>query len=883
MRIFPLLLVMLLSMLACNTLNSKNHTRATSALNNLSQIDAKNRYLQVRNIHYTQFFDLTNNEGFSGNNKIQFDYIPNGNPLRIDFSNGKIIKIKLNQNKVDYNYDNAAIYIASNLISEGANELDIEFQKKYSTDAEGLYKFTDSKDKRVYIYSDLEPFNANKVFPSFDQPDLKASYQISVKAPVSWQVITSTLETKKIKNKNNYLWVFPKSEKFSTYIWSLHAGEYKVWHSQADKIPLRLFARQSLAKYINPNIWFEDTKNGFKFFNDFFALNYPYKKYDQILVPDFNPSAMENVAAVTFSEKFIVRGEMSEQHRKYQRNVLLHEMAHMWFGNLVTMKWWDGLWLNESFATYMANLASYEITKGKDNWRQFNNSEKQNTYLKDQLSTTHPIQAKIHDTDQAFANFDAITYGKGAAFLKQLNFYIGNENFKNAMREYFQLYKERNTSLDNFVSTLDRHTDKKLKPWFKDWLETANVNTITSNWTCSSNRISSFQILQSADKNFPQLRAQKTRIAFYNKRNNKFILAKTFDVDFYAQEISEIPSLIGQNCPDFIHPNYDEYAYTKVSFDDTSLNIALKHFNQFTDSIIRDQIALVSINMIRDGNLSASKYLDMILEQLKAENDIESLSLILNSIHGYWRTSASLLQYFPKDKKTDKAKFDKFIMDLENTIWTRLSKAPKGSELQKLFFDSYARIASSKFALIKLKSIISSDQKLKSYKVTFSQKWEAIQSICSNNFENAYDFAKVIADKDNSHEAKKELLACKALLPNLEIKTKLKAQLLDPNNKDSLAQKKVIMYNIFASSKENFRKELSNNYVDEILNAQKTLDTSLVSRLSSISPDTCDESNRKIINPLILNNKISNARLKKELQENIDQGIYCERIRKNFF
>ena len=402
--------------------------------------------------------------------------------IALDFEGGTIHSISINGAMVDpkelpgkhgSRYDGHRVYFNANeLAASGANRIEIGFSHPFATDGYGFERYRDPVDKQVYVYTNFEPYGAHRMFPCFDQPDLKASFELTVEAPEEWEVIANTMERDVSTVDGRKSWAFPLSPVISPYVFALHAGPFQVWKQDANGIPMRLFARRSLKPYIDPKDWFEPTKRGLEFYSGLFAYPYPYSKYDEIIAPDFTAGAMENVAAITFSERYISRSTPTTEDRRDIASVILHEMAHQWFGDLVTMKWWNGLWLNESFATFMSAKSLDEATDFQGSWLSFNRG-KNNAYWEDQLVTTHPIEVPVSDTDQAESIFDGISYGKGASVLKQLMFYLGDDDFSEGLRRYFQKYALRNTTTHDFIKTLSEASGKDLAKWQKTWLQTS--------------------------------------------------------------------------------------------------------------------------------------------------------------------------------------------------------------------------------------------------------------------------------------------------------------------------------------------------------------------------------------------------------------------------
>ncbi|WP_295992652.1 M1 family aminopeptidase [Rugamonas sp.] len=432
----------------------------------LSQADAAARSARVSNVDYVLQFALTGKESFSGTSELHFDLNDAAAALTIDLDKADITALTVNGKSVAPQYNGWFLTIAPQDLRQGRNVVAVSYTRLHSTNGEGLHRMVDPADGKVYTYSHFEPAAAHQMFALFDQPDLKASYQITVTAPPDWTVISAKRETSVTPAGDFKRWTFPATKKLSPYNFSMHAGPYKVWEDDSGKYPMRLFARQSVAAQIAPQLWFNYTKAGLAFFDDYFGVPYQWEKYDQLLVPDFLYGAMENSAAITFAEGGFLHSEaMTTAQSASLAGVIMHEMAHQWFGDLVTMKWWNGLWLNESFASFMGTLGTAESTEFKNEWQHFYSTRKQQAYAADQRVTTHPIEVAVPSTANAFDNIDAITYSKGASTLMQLRHLLGADVFREGVHNYLVKYAYQNATLDDFIGSLGEAAHRDLGPW----------------------------------------------------------------------------------------------------------------------------------------------------------------------------------------------------------------------------------------------------------------------------------------------------------------------------------------------------------------------------------------------------------------------------------
>jgi aminopeptidase N len=466
----------------------------------LSQADAEARSARVSNVSYVLSFRLTGEESFSGSTSVQFDLKDAAEPLTIDLNKAELGEIIANGKAIKPAYNQTFLTIAAEDLKQGRNTVVIAYERLHSTNGEGLHRMVDPVDGRVYTYSHFEPAAAHQMFAVFDQPDLKATYQVTVTVPGRLAGGVHHARNGQGRRHRRQALDLPESKKLSPYNFSLHAGPYKVWEDKSGKYPMRLFARQSVAAQVTPADWFRYTKDGLAFFDNYFGIPYQFEKYDQLLVPDFLYGAMENAGAITFAEGGFLHKAEDDRRPSAQSlaGVIMHEMAHQWFGDLVTMKWWNGLWLNESFASFMGTLATAEATEFKNAWQYFYSGGKQGAYAQDQKVTTHPIEVPVPSTANAFDNIDAITYSKGASTLKQLRHLLGEEVFRKGVHNYLVKYSYQNAKLDDFIGSLGEAAGRDLSGWTQQWLYQPGVNTIAPTTAARAARSAPSALQQSA-------------------------------------------------------------------------------------------------------------------------------------------------------------------------------------------------------------------------------------------------------------------------------------------------------------------------------------------------------------------------------------------------
>ncbi len=759
----------------------------------ISEVYAAFRKSQVADIHYELDVDVTETQYFSGKIDIHFDYTNRNNmPVTVDFDSGEISSVKVNGSETAWHYDKWYISFAADTFNPGKNTLSIEYKRPYSDSGNGLYQYVDGKTGRRYLYSNFEPYNANKLFPHFDQPNLRATFDVKVNAPSEWHVITSTRENTVVDKGTYNRWVFPTSANMSSYIFPLHAGPYHMWESSGT-VPLRLFARQEMAEYVAAENWFRYTEQSFGFFNRYYDYPYPFKKYDQIIVPDFNAGAMENLAAVTFAERLVSRGKKTEQGNLRIANIIAHEMAHMWFGNLVTMDWWSGLWLNESFATYMGNLAVSQASDFKNVWLNFYIGMKQWAYYSDKLPTTHAIDLPIHNTTEAFTNFDGITYGKGASVLKQLPFFIGEDNFRKGVAQYIKKHAYGNTQLKDFISEIEKASQVDLGAWTDEWLYQPGLNTIKAEFSCDADAklLTKLSISQEAPEAHPTLRQQRIGISLYDLQDNG-VFSEHFLIAEYSGENTDISLAEQLSCPELVFPNAEDMAYVKVSLDKKSQATLVQHLHSIKDEMVRLMLWESVWEAVADKELSLAEYVNFASINLRDENNEKSLErIIFNLTRAY--DYATRLAVAEPSFHNDRQKIEAIIQD-------KLAAMVPGSDIQKHYFDKYLAVAHSPKALGKLRNVLSGEISVEGLRLDQDMRWQIVLRLNQHGYKDYLGLVETEIQKDESNAGKLMVIAAEAIRPDESVKQRWLNTLGSNNSGLKFGEERSAMKSLFPSS-----------------------------------------------------------------------------------
>jgi aminopeptidase N len=604
---------------------------------NIKQVEAAERSALIQVSSYAIDLDLTTGaENFRVKTTVTFAGLKPGATTYIDCVGARVISAKLNGADFDPRFDGETIYLPA-LAAE--NVLEIEHDGVYSNSGEGLHRFVDPADDEVYLYTQFETGDARRMYACFDQPDQKATFAISTITPAHWEIISNyAVEAIKDLGNQKKFTQFATSQVISTYVTAIVAGAYTSVHDEykgEKTIPLGIYARKSFFKHVDAENIFEVTQQGFAYFEKTFGLAYPFGKYDQIAVAEYNWGAMENVGCVTFHEDVLIfRSKVTERNYVSRATTIHHEMAHMWFGDLVTMQWWNDLWLNESFAEWASYQSVSESTKYTEAWTEFNSLRKNWAYRVDQLTTTHPIATEMEDLDAVRTNFDGISYAKGASVLQQLVAHVGRDNFITGLRRYFAKHAFGNTTLKDLIDQLEAASGRDLTPWVATWLRTAGVNTLRPVITLSGDTYTSLSIKQEAPTmpvGSTELRPHRLHVGLFDIQGQKLVRRTSVELDI-AGALTEVTAFTGQKSADLVLINDKDQSYAKLRFDERSIATMKSHLGSLDDSLARGLIWASLWDSCRDGELSATDYIAIALAALKSESDISIVSATLGQI-----------------------------------------------------------------------------------------------------------------------------------------------------------------------------------------------------------------------------------------------------------
>jgi aminopeptidase N len=724
---------------------------------NLTRVEAQGRKALVDVTSYEVLLDLTTGDKtFASMTTVTFSAKP-GSSTFIDAITDSVLSVTLNGDSLDPSVVSDGVRIQlDNLAAE--NVLVVEADAAYTNTGEGLHRFVDPVDNEVYLYSQFEVPDSRRVFAVFEQPDLKATFQFTVTAPSAWKVISNSLTPAPVDNGDSKTWTFAPTPILSSYVTALIAGPYEVVESSLTSrdgrnVPLAIYSRKSLTEYVDADYIFDVTRKGFEYYEEAFDYPYPFDKYDQLFVPEFNAGAMENAGAVTFVETYVFKSKVTDAIKERRVITILHELAHMWFGDLVTMKWWNDLWLNESFAEWAAAMSSAEVTEWTEAWTTFAMMEKSAGYRQDQLPSTHPVVATINDLEDVQVNFDHITYAKGGSVLKQLVAWVGLDAFFKGVGAYFKKHEYSNTELADLLAELETTSGRKLDEWSKVWLETAGVNTLRPEIdTDASGVITSFTIVQTATADYPTIRPHRIGVGLYDlHESGKVVRVDRVELDV-SGERTVVSELVGKKKPALVLLNDDDLTYAKIRLDDDSLTVAMEHLADIENPLARALVWGAAWDAMRDGETKASDYIQLVLRNIATESESTTIRVTLTQL-------LTAARYYVAPARRDAA-----IEAVGDALLALARGAAPASDAQFQFVKFFANIASTPAHVRALREIREGTSDLKGLDIDSDLDWELLEGLVLNEAAGHDEIQAALA-KDNTASGQQSAARVAATIP----------------------------------------------------------------------------------------------------------------------
>ncbi|NIJ06117.1 aminopeptidase N [Frigoribacterium faeni] len=737
---------------------------------NLTRLEAQERKSVVDVQSYEIELDLTRGaEVFGSSTTIRFSATPGASTF-VDALTRTVHSATLNGTALDVAAVNDGVRIQLDGLA-AENVLEVVADAEYTNTGEGLHRFVDPVDGEVYLYSQFEVPDSRRVFAVFEQPDLKATFQFTVTAPSRWQVVSNQTTPEPAVDGEVATWTFAPTPVLSSYITAIIAGPYDVVRSELTSsdgrtIPLGIFTRRSLTEYLDADYIFEKTRQGFAYYEEKFAYAYPFEKYDQLFVPEFNAGAMENAGAVTFVETYVFRSKVTDAIKERRVVTILHELAHMWFGDLVTMKWWNDLWLNESFAEWASTIATAEATEWTEAWTTFQAMEKSWAYRQDQLPSTHPVVATINDLEDVQVNFDGITYAKGGSVLKQLVAWVGIDAFYAGVAAYFQKHHHSNTELRDLLVELEATSGRELTSWSEKWLETAGVNTLRPEIeTDAEGVVTSFAILQEAPADYPTIRPHRLAVGLYDLDGDALVRTHQVEIDVDGPR-TEVPELVGRRRGALVLTNDDDLAYAKIRLDEQSLATAIEHLAAISDPLARAIVWGSVWDATRDAETSPSDYVRLVLSNIASETESTTIRTTLTQLV---QTARS---YVAPERRAE------VLAEVGDRLLELAKEARAGSDAQFQFVKFFAAAASTPAHADALRALHDGSLALDGLEVDTDLRWELLEGLV---LVGAADEAEIDAalEADNTANGAQAAARARAAIPTAEGKLAAFASVVD--------------------------------------------------------------------------------------------------------
>ncbi len=738
---------------------------------NLTRDEAQARAALVESQSYDVDLDLTTSEEWFRSRTVARFRLREPGSTWLDLVADHLEGVEVRAGGRTYALDPAHVHHDSRLwlhdLPAGDVEVTVRARCPYMNTGEGLHRFVDPVDEEVYLYTQFEVADSRRVLAVLEQPDLKATFAFTVTAPDHWQV-TSVSPTPQPEPgpDGTATWRFAPTPRLSSYVTALVAGPYHVVRDElvsrdGRTVPLGVFCRGSLAAHLDAEEILDITRRGFAYYEASFDQAYPFEKYDQLFVPEFNAGAMENAGCVTFTETYVFRSKTPEAFHERRAVTVLHELAHMWFGDLVTMRWWDDLWLNESFAEFASTLATAEATRWDQAWTTFSAMEKSWAYRQDQLPTTHPVIADIRDLEDVEVNFDGITYAKGASVLKQLVAWVGREQFFSGLRAYFRAHAWGNTVFSDLLGELSTASGRDLDDWVQRWLMTSGVTTLRAEVDgAADGTMDRVTLVQTAPADHPVLRPHRLAVGCYDLVDGALVRTHRVELDVDGER-TEVPGLAGRARPALLLLNDDDLAYAKVRLDPVSLATATDHLSVLGSSMARSVVWGAAWDMLRDAETGAGQFVDLVLGNVAAETESSVVLTLVRQLS----SAARLFTSGPNRAGT--------AQRVADGLWDLARQAPPGSDIQLQAVRAFCGFVRSAEHVEVVRGLLAGTLELPGLTVDTDLRWDLVAAVAGADEDSSLRSADLVdaeQARDDTASGQRAAAAALAARPTVDAK-----------------------------------------------------------------------------------------------------------------
>lgn len=724
---------------------------------------ARERAARISNASYRVSFDLVPHEPTSrGNEELRFT-LRGTSPLLLDYRDGKLLNVSVNGHALAATLDNGHIDLPARALREGENIVDVQFVSNVAPAGKPLIRFDDRDDGSEYVYTLFVPMDASMAFPCFDQPDIKGRFRLTLGAPSDWTVISNTAIASRVTDQLGHVEnVFQETRPISTYLFAFAAGPFKKVHDTPG-LP-GLYVRKSQFSRAQPEAPAvqEIAAEGIKYLSSYFGQPFPFPKYDMVLIPGFAYGGMEHAGATFLREESVLFRTAPTHIDRLGRDILvLHELTHQWFGDLVTMRWFDDLWLKEGFAQYMAYQALASLKPNEAIWKRFYESIKPGAYEIDSTQGTTPIYQDIPNLDDAKSAYGAIVYSKAPGVLKQLNFYLGAQNFRDGLRTYLKQHAYSNAEWSDLVHALEQSSGKPLGPWADMWIRHRGMPQVGVSWSCNANRLTHLSLSQHDVLGTSVVWPIATEVLLGDADGK----SSRIRVELNARS-ADVPFTRNLICPAFVYANDQDNAYGRFLLDARSRQYVLAHLGGVQDVFTRALLWGSLWDSVREAQLAPRAYLDLALKLLPQETDLSVLQTILGS------STAALHRYV-----SDKTRLQ-FVPQFETLAAGRMisvalrARDKNVPDQRILWFRGFRSIAETPAGLAKLKALLNGQLSVPGVQLRALDRWTMVTALIALNDPDAQKIFAAERERDPSGDGQKYAYVAEAATPTAQAKTK---------------------------------------------------------------------------------------------------------------